>query len=116
EAKLTQEDTRTRVQIYLLTLRRICGGFLNVCFILASWAAIAYATVYKSDISTYLQESTEFKFLGSLAATVGNLVPNLVVAACGMMLPQATKTLTLLEGWSTATRARHLIYRLYLGK
>uniref|UniRef100_A0A7S2JMI8 TMC domain-containing protein n=1 Tax=Zooxanthella nutricula TaxID=1333877 RepID=A0A7S2JMI8_9DINO len=103
---------RTRCQRYLLLLQRGFGLVLNLAFIACAWVAVYLSTVNRRDISNTLSSVVS----GPVGEQVAGLAPNLVISAVGAALPKATKTLTSMESWAPATRARQNLWRLYLGK
>lgn len=111
-----REGSKTGWQRWLITFKRLTGATLNVAVIFGSWVAIAYSIVEKTTIQVFLEGITDQEPLRSILATVGAFAPNLVIAAVGQVLPTITKTLTQFEAWDPASRARHNLWRLFVGK
>ena len=111
-----REGNKTGWQRWYITFKRLTGATLNVAVIFGSWVAIAYSIVEKTTIQVFLEGITDQEPLRSILATVGAFAPNLVIAAVGQVLPTITKTLTQFEAWDPASRARHNLWRLFVGK
>jgi hypothetical protein len=112
EKEMEQAAQRTSWQRYCLYLRRAVGIFLNMCLIAGAWLGISWATVQSHGI-----KKGGAKALGSgLGGQIGAFLPNIIVALVGSILPTATKTITKFEAWSPTVRARHDLWRLYIGK
>ncbi|CAJ1353869.1 unnamed protein product [Effrenium voratum] len=117
ETYANRELDKETWQRYLVTFKRLIGCVtLNIAVIFGSWVAIAFSIVEKETIQVYLESLTNQEPLRSILATVGAFAPNLVIAAVGQVLPFITKTLTQFEAWDPAARARHNLWRLFIGK
>ncbi|CAJ1423370.1 unnamed protein product, partial [Effrenium voratum] len=116
ETYANRELDKETWQRYLVTFKRLIGVTLNIAVIFGSWVAIAFSIVEKETIQVYLESLTNQEPLRSILATVGAFAPNLVIAAVGQVLPFITKTLTQFEAWDPAARARHNLWRLFIGK
>jgi len=112
EKESEQSQKRTRLQRYLLYLRRAFGMFCNFCLILIAWAALAFANLKRNAIKSVCAAVVG----GSAGESISSLAPNIIVALVGSLLPSLTKGLISFEAWSPTVQARQQMWRLYLGK
>lgn len=116
EDQANARKQQTTCQKYALLSRRCLGMFLNVVLIACTWAAVLLSTVKRDQISKQLGTWLSAAGAGAVGIQIGDLAPNLVVSTVGGVLPTLTKMLTDMEKWPPAVRARHNLWRLYLGK
>lgn len=107
---------RSRGQLAVLYARRGLSLVIYMAIQLAAWLSIVYLTArsqrLEDEVTTTLQHSPKYRFLGGLSATIGVSIVPAVVSIINSVMPNVIKNLTNFEKWDGARDAvKQLVFR-----